>query len=678
MRNDWKKTGVLLLMTTMIACQAPEKKDSLDPNDMDTSIVPGDDFDNYANGGWKKNNPMPEEKARYGSFDKLRDAAELQVQEIFKELNENEFAEGSVEKKISDFYKSGMDTTAIEEAGMKPIEPYLEQINKLSSKRDMMHMLAQWSTIYSNPLFGFGTSSDMKNSNLNVLYFWQGGISMPDRDYYLKTDAKSVEIQEKYRNYVAQLFELTGLSKEKATKNAETIYGIEKQIAEMQMSLIDRRDPFKIYNKMSIGELREIAPDMQWEYFFKVTGTAAAGEIVVTQPKFFENLNKLINTVTIEDWKTYLSYNQIADLASFGLTKYSDLSFDFYGRTLKGQEAQRPRWKRVQETTNKVLGEAIGKMYVDKHFPAEAKQRMIVLVENLRKSLANRIDALDWMSQETKAKAHEKLANINVKLGYPDEWKDYSKLEVTGSYAENLVNASKFAYAEMLEKINKPVDKLKWSMTPQTVNAYYSPTKNEIAFPAAILQPPFFYMDGDDAINYGAIGVVIGHEITHGFDDRGRSFDAQGNLNDWWQEEDAKKFDEKSKILIDQFDNFIVSIDENGDTIKANGTFTLGENIADLGGLYISYDAMKMARKGNEPTIDNFTPDQRFFLAYARLWAGNVRDAEKIRLTNVDEHSLGRFRVIGALQNMPAFYEAFNVKEEHKMWLPEEKRALIW
>ncbi|MFV0555257.1 MAG: M13 family metallopeptidase [Mangrovibacterium sp.] len=678
MKQNWKTASLMVLLTSVAACSSPTTKTpDLDPADMDISISPAADFDEYANGGWKRNNPMPDEKSRFGSFDKLADLADLQLKEIFTELAEKDYPAGSIEKKISDFYKAGMDTVAIEAAGMQPVLKQLEQVDALKSKKELFQLMGQWARSYDNPFFRIGTGADLKNSEMQVLYVSQSGISMPDRDYYLKTDEKSQEIQAKYRQFVAGIFRLAGEDPDVAITKSETIYDIEHQMAEFQMSMLDRRDPFKTYNRMDLTQFSKLAPSLELNSFFEKAGLQAAEEFVVGQPDFFLGMEKLANKVSLEDWKTYLEYNTLTDLTDYGPKAWNELSFEFFGKTLKGQKAQRPRWKRIQSATSGQLGEGVGQIYVEKFFPEEAKTRMVGLVENLRAALGNRIKQLDWMSEETKEKALVKLDAIVVKVGYPDEWKDYSALEITNSHAQNMANLSEFYYNDMLSEINQPVNKKEWHMTPQTVNAYYSPTANEIVFPAAILQPPFFYMNGDDAINYGGIGVVIGHEITHGFDDRGRLYDEKGNLNEWWTAEDAEKFTAKADILVKQFDSFVVSVQGN-DTIFANGELSLGENIADLGGLYISYDALQMALSGNEPLIDGFNPTQRFYLSYARLWAQNIREEEKIRLTNVDVHSLGRFRVNGALSNIPTFYDAFGIKEGDAMWLEEEKRALIW
>jgi putative endopeptidase len=424
---------------------------------------------------------------------------------------------------------------------------------------------------------------------------------------------------------------------------------------------------------MNLSSLVELSPDFEWEHFFNTMGFPDEDEINVGMPEFFTEVSEMMTEVPVEDWKAYLKWNMINRSASYLSSDFVDQDFYFYGKVMKGQEEKRERWKRVQGTTSSVLSEAIGQLYVKKYFPPEAKHRMVDLVNNLRISLGQRIDGLEWMSPETKEKAHEKLATINVKIGYPDKWRDYSSLEVkTDNYLENIMRSRAFNAEYRRDKINKPVDKDEWYMPPQMVNAYYSPSMNEIAFPAAILQPPFFYLNADDAVNYGAIGVVIGHEITHGFDDQGRKYDKDGNLNEWWTEEDAKRFDERSQVLVEQFNEYFVL-----DTLRADGELTLGENIADLGGLNISYQAFKNASEETEP-IDGFTPDQRFFLAYAHLWANNVRDKEIVRLTKEDVHSLGRFRVLGPLRNMPQFYAAFNVNEGNYMYLPGEKRASIW
>lgn len=672
-----KNFGLALLTLAAVSCNQGAQKEAakgIDPLDMDTSVSPGVDFDTYANGGWKQRNPLPDEKSRHGSFDKLADESEKQIKELFQQIATSSYEDGTIEKKIADFYASGMDTTQIEAAGLQPIQPFLDEIKALNNKNDFKHLLAEWQGTGLNPLFGIYGDADQKNSVLKVAYLYQGGLGMPNRDYYLNSDERSKEIQDKYRTYIASNLELLGYDVEAAEAAANDIYGIEEKIAEFSMSMLDRRDPYKTYNKMDLDQLQKISPNYDWKAYFSTIGLAKPGDFIVSQPDFFKGLDKLIAKTSLDDWKTYLEYHVISSCSSYLPAEVVDLSFEFYGKTLSGSLVQRPRWKRVQGATNGALSEAVGQLYVKEYFPPEAKERMLKLVENLRKSLAQRIEGLDWMTSTTKEKALAKLDAITVKVGYPDEWKDYSGLTVgTDSYLANSLAANRFEFEEMVSKINKPVDKGEWMMSPQTVNAYYNPTANEIVFPAAILQPPFFYVDADDAINYGAIGVVIGHEMSHGFDDQGRQYDKVGNLNDWWTEEDADAFNAKTAVLVEQFNQFTVL-----DTVKADGQLTLGENIADLGGLNIAYNALQMELTGNEKEIDGFTPEQRFFLAYAHLWAQNIRDEEKLRLTKLDVHSLGRYRVLGPLRNMPEFYAAFDVKENEYMYLPENERVVIW
>ena len=668
---------VILIATFAFACQpAPSNKEAkgIDLTDLDTTVSPAQDFDSYANDGWKKKNPLPDDKSRYGTFDKLGDLAEQQIKTLFSEIADGNFEAGSIEQKIADFYNSGMDTAAIETAGLAPLKKYLTQVDAISSVKDLQNVVAQWHRMQINPFFFMHSDADQKNSSMVVAYLHQGGLRMPNRDYYLNTDPHSLEIQQKYREFIANEFQLLGNSKEKSIEDAETIFSLEKEMATFSMSLLDQRDPYKTYNKMTVSELSKLAPNYDWTDYFKATGLNDPGDLIVSQPDFFAGISKLLKSEPLDTWKLYMKWQLVSRLSPYLPKDFSTQSFEFYGKTLSGSPQQRLRWKRVQGTTNDALSEAVGQMYVKKYFPPEAKQRMVKLVENLRTSLGDRIKNLSWMSDTTKQKAMEKLNAITVKVGYPDKWKDYSSLQVTkDAYLENVLASGRFDFNEMIKKINKPVDKTEWGMPPQMVNAYYNPTANEIVFPAAILQPPFFYMNADDAINYGAIGVVIGHEMTHGFDDQGRQYDKIGNLNDWWTEGDATRFKERAKVLADQFDQFTVL-----DTVKANGELTLGENIADLGGLNVAYHALQLALKGNEKPIDGFSPEQRFFLSYAHLWAQNIRDEEKLRLTKVDVHSLGRYRILGPLRNIPEFHQAFGVKEGDGMYLAPDKRAVIW
>ena len=661
-------------MGSMACKQEAPKNKSLDLADLDTTVNPTADFDNYANGGWKKRFPIPDEKSRFGSFDLLADASEAQVKILFKEIVAKKQEKGSLGQKIADFYNSGMDSAKIEANGLAPIQPMFDKISALQTKEDVMKEVADLHTKGIYPLFSFFSSADQKNSTMEIAYVYQGGLGMHDRDYYMKDDQRSKDIQAAYQLHLQKMFVLTGLDQATAKTDADVVYGIEKRLAAVSMTRLEQRDPYKIYHKMNLEGIQKISPDYNWMAYFQGVGLPKPGDFIVGQPDFVAEIAKMVKDIPVDNWKVYLKWNVLNSLATNLPTAFVNQNFDFYGKTLTGSVAQRPRWKRVQGETDNALSEAIGQIYVQKYFPAEAKKRMLELVGNLKVSLGERIQQLKWMSDPTKAKAIEKLNAINVKIGYPDKWRDYSSLEVsTDSYVANVLRAGNFDFNFMVNKINKPVDRKEWGMSPQTVNAYYNPSMNEIVFPAAILQPPFFFIDGDDAVNYGGIGVVIGHEMTHGFDDQGRQYDKVGNLTDWWSAEDSKLFGERTKLLANQFNNFTVL-----DTIKANGELCLGENIADLGGLNVSYYAFKKVLKSNEKPIDGFTPDQRFFLSYAHIWAQNIRDKEIIRRTKEDVHSLGHLRVVGPLRNLPEFYLAFNVKEGDEMFLKENDRAVIW
>ena len=661
-------------MGSMACKQEAPKTKVIDLADMDTSVNPSSDFDNYANGGWKKRFPIPDEKSRFGSFDLLADAGEFQVKNLIADIATKKHDGGTVAQKIADFYNTGMDTVKIEAQGLTPVQPLFEQINSIQNKGDVMKVVADFHTKGIYPMFSFLSDVDQKNSDMMVAYLLQGGLGMPDRDYYLKDDDRSKEIQAAYQIFLQKMFVLSGTDEAGAKTNTSVVYRMEKRMASASMTKLEQRDPQKIYHKMNLGGIQKIAPEIDWTAHFQLIGLQNPGDFIVCQPEFMTELGKMMNEISVDDWKIYLKWKVISSLSSYLPGTFVNENFEFFGKTLTGQKAQRPRWKRVQGSTNGALSEAIGQMYVEKYFPAEAKKRMLDLVGNLRISLGDRIKQLAWMSDATKSKAQEKLDAITVKIGYPDKWRDYSALEVsTSSFIANVLQARNFDFKFRISKVNQPVDRTEWMMPPQMVNAYYEPTRNEIVFPAAILQPPFFYLEGDDAVNYGAIGVVIGHEMTHGFDDHGCQYDKVGNLADWWTADDSKMFKERTKVLANQFSNFTVL-----DSLKANGELSLGENIADLGGLNVAYTALQKVLSGNEKSIDGFTPNQRFFLAYAHLWAQNIRDKEIVRRTKDDVHSLGRFRVLGPLKNMPEFYSAFNVKEGDSMFLNEADRAVIW
>jgi putative endopeptidase len=667
----------IMITGTFISCREKEQKQQAKPaislSDMDINVDPGHDFDAYANNGWKKLNPLPADRARYGSFDKLAEVAEKQLNELVKETALTKNEKGTIADKTATLFNLGMDSVRIGKQGITPLAPFFREIGKIKTMEDVEIEISRFHSYGFSPLFNFYGSSDAKNSSMVIAQLTQGGIGMPDRDYYLHEDARSRDLRAKYVNYVEKLFKLLGDDEANATKNARIIMNLETRLAKASMTRLEQRDPNKTYNKTTTKGLIELSPGFNWNRYFLSQGVGDPGEINLNQPVFVREVSAMIKEIPVESWKIYLRWNLINSTASYLSDDFVNTKFDFYGRTMSGTEQMRPRWKRVLEVTSSALSEAIGQLYVARYFPAEAKERMIKLVENLRISLGQRIKNLDWMGAETKVKALEKLNAINVKIGYPDKWRDYSGLEISDdSYVQNVIRSNKFETAFNYSKINKPVDKSQWFMSPQTVNAYYAPDMNEIVFPAAILQPPFFFLKGDDAVNYGAIGVVIGHEMTHGFDDEGRKFDKVGNLTDWWTAEDSKLFDERTKVLIDQFNSYIVI-----DSIHADGKLSLGENIADFGGLNISYQAFKLANKETK-TIDGFTPDQRFYLAYAHIWAQNIRDKEILRRTKEDPHSIGKLRVNGPLKNIPEFYAAFNIKPGQQMYLDDKHRAKIW
>ncbi|MGF7140091.1 M13 family metallopeptidase [Roseimarinus sediminis] len=666
---------MMMILTAVLfsACNPKEEPKGIDPANLDLSVDPAHDFDQYANGGWKAMNPLPGDKSRFGSFDKLRDEAEKQLQTLFDEVAAEKHEPGSIGQKIADFYKTGMDTVKIEADGAAPMMPYLNEIEALQTIKEVEELIIRYHQSGNGTLFSFFGSADKQNSDWVIAQLYQGGLGLSDRDYYVSNDKRSEEIREEYVVHMSKMFQLAGDDELQATNKAQKVMALETRLAKASMTRLERRDPHATYNKMDLVALTELSPDFDWNAFFAAMDLPGQKEINVGMPVFFKEISAMMNEVALDDWKAYLSWNVINSAASYLSTDFVDQDFYFYGKVMKGQEENRDRWKRVQGRTSSSLSEAIGQLYVARYFPPEAKERMVNLVENLRIALGERIDQLEWMGDDTKQKAHEKLATINVKIGYPDKWRDYSDLQVgTDSYLANVMRSRAFNAAYSRSKINQPVDKSEWYMPPQMVNAYYSPSMNEIAFPAAILQPPFFYLDADDAVNYGAIGVVIGHEITHGFDDQGRKYDKDGNLNDWWTAEDGQRFDERAQVLVEQYNNFNVL-----DTVKADGKLTLGENIADLGGLNISLQAFRNAGKKTE-AINGFTSEQRFFLSYAHLWASNVRDKELLRLTKEDVHSLGRFRVLGPLRNMPEFHAAFDVNEGDYMYLSPEERAVIW
>lgn len=669
-----------LVLSVMITSSCTEQKttqtqDRLDPASLDTTALAGASFYQYATGGWQKANPIPDEYARYGSFDKLREENQVQIQSLIEELGKQENPVGSNAQKVGDLYRMAIDSVKLNSDGATPLRPQLEMIAAAKDKKDIIHLMAQISRYASSPFFGFSVGPDDKNSSMNIAHLYQSGIGMGDRDYYLLQDDHSTMLREAYNRLVETQFRNAGFTEADAKRAAASVMKTETALAQAHVTKEIRRQPELNYHKMLVADLdKQVAP-FGWADYFEALGAVGIDSLNVSQIEPVKAAISIIDSEPMAVLKDYLSWVVINSAAGYLSDDFVNANFEFYGKTLSGSKELRPRWRRSIDAVNSALGEAVGQLYVARYFPPEAKERMLKLVDNLQTALGERINQLEWMSEDTRKKAQEKLGTFIVKVGYPDKWKDYSTLEIKeDSYWENMVRASAFAYAEMVDELGKPVDKAKWYMSPQTVNAYYNPSSNEICFPAGILQPPFFYMNGDDAINYGGIGVVIGHEMTHGFDDQGRKFDKEGNLTDWWTAEDAQRFDERSKVLVDYFNHITVL-----DTVRANGVFTLGENIADHGGLQVSYHAfLKTDQAKTGEQTDGFTPAQRFFLSYANLWAGNVRDAEILRLTKIDPHSLGKWRVDGALPHIDAWYEAFSIQPSDPMYLPKEKRASIW
>jgi putative endopeptidase len=678
MKSFLKSILFISVSILMISCNMESKvteKKAIDKANMDLTVSPVEDFSQYANGGWQKANPIPADKSRHGSFTELRDENERKLRAIVDEISEMKAKPGTVEAKIKDMFATGMNTEKIEKQGAEPIMPYLKQIEELKSMDDMQNLLAEFKTKGMGFIFGMYGSADRMNSDFQIAHLSQGGLGLPDRSYYFDKGEEAENIRAEYVNHIQKMLEFAGENSEDAAKAAGVIMEIEIRLADASLTRVERRDVQKTYNKMNLEKVDALMDNFDWAAYFRNIGLPEPGDINVGMPGFFGELDKMFAEVSLEDWQWYLKWHMIDQNCSFLSDNFVNQNFEFYGKLMSGQEEIRPRWKRVLNATNGVLSEAIGQVYVNKYFPPEAKDRMEKLVANLKLALAERVKVLPWMSEGTKEKALAKLDAITVKVGYPDKWKDYSSLEIQNdSYLENIMRARKWGTEEMMSKINKPVDKSEWFMPPQMVNAYYNPAYNEIVFPAGILQPPFFYKDADDAVNYGAIGMVMGHEMTHGFDDKGRLFDKDGNMTDWWTADDAERFNKRSKKLIDQFNNVVIL-----DTVMANGELSLGENIADLGGLNIALTAFKTTQQYKDgKEIDGFTPLQRFFLGYAHVWAQNIRDKEKVRLTKVDVHSLGRNRVNEPLRNMPEFHKAFGAKQGDYMYLSEDQRAYIW
>ena len=647
----------------------------IDLNNLDTTALPGTDFYDYACGGWMKAHPLTAEYARFGSFDQLAENNNTQLRELIEGVAAQKNEPGSIADKIAQMFASAMDSVSLNKQGIEPIRKDLQRIDAVADKDELFRLASSFDVSGIGGLFGFYINADIKDSKMNLLQIMQSGLVMGQKEYYLDTDSATTGIREAYKQYMADLFRRCKVATDDVQARVDGVLALETRLAKISRSRTELRDDEKNYNKMTFEDLLRDYPGIDWKYFFNVHGAKNIREVSVGQPEVIHEVEKLWAETSLDVLKDYTRWRLIDAAASYLDDEMRAASFNFYGRVMSGRQEDRPRWKRAVAATEGALGEAVGQLYVEKYFPAEAKERMVQLVKNLQIALGERIDAQSWMSDSTKAVAHEKLNAFIVKVGYPDKWKDYSTLEIGKNYWENIKNTAVWnTHDEIDRKLNKPVDNTEWYMTPQTVNAYYNPTTNEICFPAGILQPPFFDMKADDAFNYGAIGVVIGHEMTHGFDDQGAKFDKDGNLRQWWTAEDTKNFEERTHVMRDFFNNIEVL-----PGLCGNGQLTLGENMADHGGLQVAFQAFKNATKDAPlEERDGFTPEQRFFLAYAGVWAGNIRDEEIRNRTKSDPHSLGRWRVNGALPHIDAWYEAFGITEKDPMFVPKAERVDIW
>jgi len=677
--------AVTISLTTALASLAqpqPQIRQSppLDPKNMDTSVKPGDDFFLYADGNWIKQTEIPPEYSRWGAFNELIERNNDALHTIAEKASQTQVDPklAPETQKVGDYYASGMDEQAIEAMRTKPLQEKLNRIDMIKDRQDVLAEIAHLHSIGVNAFFNFGAGQDAKDSTRDIAQAVQGGLGMPDRDYYTKQDPDMKGKREKYIAHVTKMLTLLGEPAGKAAEDAKKIMALETKLAEASRTRVQLRDPIKNYNKMGVRQLQDLTPDWNWSDYFKKIDLVEPGDINVRQPEFFKAAANSFKSTPIDDWKAYLRWNLINATAPYLSKDFVDEEFDFNERTLRGTQQIKPRWKRVVASEDDAIGEALGKLYVGFYFPPEAKARALELVNNLKEALADRIKTLDWMDEPTKKEALKKLAAFQVKIGYPDKWLDYSLLQIDrGPFVLNTIRAEKFEADRDVQKIGKPVDRTDWGMTPPTVNAYYNPNMNEIVFPAGILQPPFFYANADDAVNYGAIGAVIGHEMTHGFDDQGRQFDAVGNLRDWWSKKSAEEYDKRRKAVVDQYSSY-----EPLPGLHLNGELTQGENIADIGGVKLAYAALQKAldKHPEERTkkIDGLTPEQRFFLSFAAIWRSKIRDEDQKLRLNTDPHSPAQFRVNGPLSNLPEFQQAFNIPDGSPMARPADKRVNIW
>ena len=669
----------MALMLALPMAGMAQNKSGLRMENLDKTVKPAEDFYMFATGGWQKLNPLPPAYSRFGSFDQLQEDNNKRINTILGDLQKKTYAAGTTERKLADFYKLAMDSVRRNEEGIAPVKPLLDEMEAARTKADLQKVQLKYAERGYGEPFGYGFGADEKNVTMNILNISQGGLTLGQKDYYLNNDEATVKIREAYKEHIARMFQLFGFTKAQAEAKRDAIFRFETSLALISKSRTELRDPQANYNKMTLAELKALAPNILFEEMANAQGVKSEylQEIIVGQPKFMEGVDKLLTAMTADDLRAYMEWDVISGAANMLSDEIREANFDFFGRTMTGRQQDYPLWRRATNAVQGAMGEALGKMYCERYFPATSKKQMETLVRNLQIALGERIDAQKWMGDSTKQNAHQKLNTFYVKIGYPNKWTDYSKLEIdpSKSYYENMLAVRHWYLMKHIdEKAGKPVDRDEWHMTPQTVNAYYNPTTNEICFPAGILQYPFFDPKADEAFNYGAIGVVIGHEMTHGFDDQGRQFDSTGNMHDWWTASDAAGFNERA----DLYDRFFSAI-EVLPGLKSNGRLTLGENLADHGGLQVAWYAYKNATAKKPLKVkDGFTADQRFFIAYAGVWGQNITEQEIRQRVKNDPHSLGEWRVNGALPHIDMWYEAFGVKPGDKMYLPKEQRLDLW
>jgi putative endopeptidase len=672
---------VTIMMVLTIACllgsaaMAQTNERGLDRKNLDTTVSPCDNFYEYANGSWLKNNPIPAAYSSWGVWHEMHERNSKMLHEILESAAKANATKGSPTQKIGDFFYAAMDTTAIEAAGATPLKADLARIDALANTDQLIQLITEYQAQGIRVLFDADPEADLKNSEMVILYAMQGGLGLPDRDYYTKTDDESKTIRDQYVQHMVNMFKLLGKDEAAAKNEATAVLGLETKLAEASLTNVELRDPAASYNIVTVAQADSLSPNFSWKRYLTGLGLENVTSFSYSHPKFFAEMNTLIKSAPLADWKAYIKWHIVSGAAPYLSSNLAHEDWRFFDSTLEGSKEMLPRWKRALSTTNRALGEVLGQLFVERMFPPEAKARALEMIKNLQAALGKRIEGLSWMSDATKQAALHKLSTFTPKIGYPDKWKDYTKLEISrDSYLKNVRRGRAFARAFDLNKVGKPVDKTEWGMTPQTINAYYNPLQNEIVFPAAILQPPFFDPTADDALNYGAMGAIIGHEMTHGFDDQGSQFDATGNMVNWWTDTDRKQFDEKTVALANQYDKYTVAGDAH-----VNGKLTLGENIADLGGILVAFEGFKMALAAKPyAPIDGFTPEQRFFLSFAQAWRENQRPESQKLQVNTDPHSPAYWRVDGTLTNVPDFAKAFGCAGGKTMVNTDSSLINIW